>query len=145
MAPDIILNGNIFTRSEVGEIAFNGFSYFVMGDRVTLQAPTGSGGTVYTAGAGMSLANDIITNTKPSPTYSRIGSDGTSLTYQPSDVTTLAFQNFTKTFSQNILTLTPEVPPPLTAGFRTKTPYFVLRPTGPSGFRHSAPLMVQSG
>ena len=80
----------------MGEIAFNGFQHFVMGNRITIPAPTASGGgTTYTAGAGISLANDIITNLKPAPAYSCVSSDGTTLTYQPSDVTTLTFQNFT--------------------------------------------------
>ena len=53
-APDIILDGNVFTASEVGEIEFNGFPYYVMGNRITIPAPTG-GGTAYTAGTNISI------------------------------------------------------------------------------------------
>ena len=152
-----------------------------MGDRVTLQPPTGSGGTVYTGGANINIDSSnvisctlqpltvaldgtshipstikfnnfttsvdgseitiehqgmtvaiyngygigvggtspgfgTISNTKPAPAYQCIGSDGTTQTYQPDQVTNLVFNNFTKTFTNNTLTLTPEVPASLVAG-----------------------------
>ena len=125
-----------------------------MGDRVTFQAPTGSGGTTYTAGTNISIDSSnvisctlapltvaldgtshtpcslklngfttstdgteitveaptvnitpgfaigvsggnnsfAISNTKPAPAYQCIGSDGSSLTYQPDQETNL-FKN----------------------------------------------------
>ena len=70
MAPNIILGGNTFTPSQVTEIVFDNFSYFVMGDRVTLQAPAGSGGAVYTAGASISISSaNVISCTLVPPVY----------------------------------------------------------------------------
>ena len=108
----VALDGTSHTPSN---IKLNNFITSVDGSEVTIE-DQGMTVAIYN-GYGIGVAGNAlgfwtISNT-PAPAYQCIESDGTTTTYQPDQVTNLVFNNFTKTFSQNTLSLTPEVPAPL--------------------------------
>ena len=114
----VSLDGTSHTPSS---IEFTGFTTTESAGQIVIQAPAGGGSRVFiTPGSGIDVSGsgstNAIANTKPAPAYQCIASDATQATYQPDAVSTLVFQNFTKSFLSNTLTLTPEPADPYVGG-----------------------------
>ena len=80
----VTLDGVPYTT--VSNLVFNGFTTSNSGPTLTLQAPTSSGSTSYTAGTAIGISGNTINNTQPAPAI-KVG----SYTWQPSSISSLEF------------------------------------------------------
>ena len=108
----ISVGGQTFNSNDLTSVVFPGATATLVNGVLTLDSMRGEDGqdgsdAVVTGGSGgITVANGVVSNTKPCPDIGVV-SGGITSTYLPTQLTAVRFLNCTHSYSSNILEITP--------------------------------------